>query len=56
LKPPHYKRKKIYCYAESRPRFHELIGFTIKRKQQRLEEYLIRLLKKKEEELSMYQT
>jgi len=47
----------LYVCAESRLRFYELIGFTIKRKQQLLEEYLIRcgLLKKKEEVL-MYQT
>jgi len=47
----------LYICAESRLRFYQLIGFTIKRKQQRLEEYLIRrgLLKKREEVL-MYQT
>jgi len=47
----------LYMHAESKLKFYELIGFTIKRKQQRLEEYLIRrgLLKKKEEVL-MYQT
>jgi len=47
----------LYIHAESRLRFYELIGFTVKRKQKRLEEYLFRrgLLKKKEEVL-MYQT
>jgi len=47
----------LYVCAESRLRFYGLIGFTIKRKQQRLEEYLIRrgLLKKKKVVL-MYQT
>jgi len=47
----------LYVRADSRMRFYQLIGFTIKRKQQLLEEYLIRrwLLKKKEEVL-MYQT
>jgi len=46
----------LYVCAESRLRFYQLIGFTVKRKQQRLEEYLIRrgLLKKKE--VLMYQT
>jgi intein-encoded DNA endonuclease-like protein len=44
----------LYIHAESRLRFYQLIGFTIKRKKQRLEEYLIRLLKK--EEVLMYQT
>jgi len=46
----------LYVCAESRLRFYQLIGFTIKRKQQLLEEYLIRqgFLKKKEEVL-MYQ-
>jgi len=50
-------RHYLYICTESRLRFYELIGFTIKRKQRRLEEYLIRrgLLKKKEEVL-MYQT
>jgi len=41
----YYRRKDtyyLYVYAESRLRFYQLIGFTIKRKQQRLEEYLIR--------------
>jgi len=48
---------RLYIPTESRLRFYELIGFTIKRKQQHLEEYLIRrgLLKKREEVL-MYQT
>jgi len=32
----------LYIGAESRLMFYQLIGFTIKRKQQRLEEYLIR--------------
>jgi len=55
----HFARKDVYYLyipAESRLKFYELIGFTIKRKQQRLEEYLIRhgLLKKREEVL-MYQ-
>jgi len=47
----------LYVPAESRMMFYELVGFTIKRKQQRLEEYLIRrgLLKKKEG-IVMYQT
>jgi len=56
----YFARKHLYrlhICAESRLRFYQLIGFTIKRKQQRLEEYLFRrgLLKKKEEVL-MYQT
>jgi len=40
----------LYVCAESRLRFYQLIGFTIKRKQQRLEEHLIRqgFLRKKE--------
>jgi intein-encoded DNA endonuclease-like protein len=43
----------LYIHAESRLRFYQLIGFTVKRKQQRLEEYLIRrgVLKKREEVL-----
>jgi len=47
----------LYIPTESRLRFYELIGFTVKRKQQRLEEYLIRrgFLKKRKEVL-MYQT
>jgi len=47
----------LYICAESRLRFYQLIGFTTKGKQQKLEEYLIRrgFLKKKEEVL-MYQT
>jgi len=46
----------LYVCAESRLRFYELIGFTIKRKQQRLEEYLImRGLLKNREEVLMYQ-
>jgi len=56
----HFIRKDcyyLYVCAEDRLRFYQLIGFTIKGKQQRLEEYLIRrgFLKKKEEVL-MYQT
>ncbi|MFN3655614.1 MAG: hypothetical protein ACK4TO_09915, partial [Candidatus Nitrosotenuis sp.] len=32
----------IYVRADSRLRFHKYVGFTIKRKQQRLEDYLVR--------------
>jgi len=46
----------LYVLAESRLRFYQLIGFTIKRKQQRLEEYLIRRGLLKKEEVLMCQT
>jgi len=56
----HFTRKHcyyLYIRAESRLRFYEFIGFTIKRKQQRFEEYLIRRgLLKKNEEVLMCQT
>jgi len=47
---------RLYICAESRLRFYQLIGFTIRRKQQRLEEYLIRRGLLKREEVPMYQT